>query len=171
MLAQGKISWVRRAQPAVQSAMDPMEYLEQAKANAQAMQAAAVMQENTASIAASLRARMEQIDAMAAGPVTSVGSSLSAEDRHRFGLDTTQKASMGGIRPEHVPVFFATYDGISAPIAPTVSRCLEPQSHGRGNCGAYQEDGSCRGVRERQEAPCIIFYVIGSKGVALGEHV
>jgi hypothetical protein len=77
-----------------------MEYLEQAKANAQAMQAAAVMQENTASIAASLRARMEQIDAMAAGPVTSVGSSLSAEDRHRFGLDTTQKASMGGIRDQ-----------------------------------------------------------------------
>jgi hypothetical protein len=78
--------------------MDPMEYLEQAKANAQAMQAAAAMQENTASIAASLRARMEQLDAMAAGPVTSVGSSLSAEDRYRFGLDSTQKASPGGAR-------------------------------------------------------------------------
>merc|ERR1719261_328744 len=98
MLAQGKISSVRQAQPAAQPAMDPMEYLEQAKANAQAMQAAAAMQADTASIAASLRARMEQLDAMAAGPATSVGSSLSAEDRLRFGLDTTQKASTGGVR-------------------------------------------------------------------------
>jgi hypothetical protein len=81
--------------------MDPMEYLEQAKKNAAAMQAAAAMQDNTASIAASLRARMEQLDAMAAGPATSsVGSSLSAEDRYRFGLDNTQKASPGGVRDQ-----------------------------------------------------------------------
>merc|ERR1711904_90981 len=94
----GKISSVRQAQPAAQPAMDPMGYLEQAKANAQAMQAAAAMQADTANIAASLRARMEQLDAMAAGPATTVGSSLSAEDRYRFGLDTTQKASTGGVR-------------------------------------------------------------------------
>merc|ERR1711904_67936 len=99
----GKISSVRQAQPAAQPAMDPMGYLEQAKANAQAMQAAAAMQADTASIAASLRARMEQLDAMAAGPATSVGSSLSAEDRYRFGLDTTQKASSGGARNQGSP--------------------------------------------------------------------
>merc|ERR1719428_496163 len=117
-----KISRVRRAQPAVQSTMDPMEYLEQAKANAQAMQAAAAMQENTASIAASLRARMEQLDAMAAGPVTSVGSSLSAEDRYRFGLDSTQKASPGGAR--------AMGSSLSASQRVPTQRQTLPQSSG-----------------------------------------
>jgi hypothetical protein len=102
--------------------MDPMEYLEQAKANAQAMQAAAAMQADTANIAASLRARMEQLDAMAAGPAPSVASSLSAEDRYRFGLDSTQKASPGGHRSSGA--------SLSSSQRVATQRPSQPQSHG-----------------------------------------
>jgi len=112
--------------------MDPMEYLEQAKANAQAMQAAAAMQENTASIAASLRARMEQIDAMAAGPATSVGTSLSAEDRYRFGLDSTQKASPGGVRDMGSSLQRGSGASASQRVATQRPQSL-PQSHGASN--------------------------------------
>lgn len=73
-----------------------MEYLQQAKKNMAAMQAAAEMQANQAEMAYALRARMEELDALAAttsSPGPKVVTSLTAEDRYRFGLDSTHGAS------------------------------------------------------------------------------
>jgi hypothetical protein len=69
---------------------DPMEYLNQAKANLAAMQQAVAVQAQQEQMAMLLRERMSQIDQMVAEPAEPVGSTtsyLSEEDRRRFGLD------------------------------------------------------------------------------------
>jgi len=83
---------------AMSSSQDPMEYLAQAKQNMAAMQAAAQMQAGQAEMAYALRARMEELDRLAgttSSPAGKVQSSLSAEDRYRFGLDSTMNSSAG----------------------------------------------------------------------------
>jgi hypothetical protein len=124
--------------------MDPMEYLEQAKANAQAMQAAAAMQADTASITASLRARMEQIDAMAAGPAVTVASSLSAEDRYRFGLDSTMKASTGGARDQAA--------SLSSSQRMAAQRPSPPQSYNPGATNHKGMDAATSELIKKMEA-------------------
>merc|ERR1719482_1241740 len=84
---------------------DPMEYLEQAKANMQAMAAAAEMQANQANMAHALRARLEQLDALAASTSTPgpAATCLSAEDRVRFGLDSTLNSTSRSAKAQAAP--------------------------------------------------------------------
>jgi len=76
------------------SGVDPMEYLAQAKAAAAAATAAANMSSQQSHIAEGLRARMCQIDQLAGSCVSDSArlSCLSAEDRRRFGLDSSGPA-------------------------------------------------------------------------------
>merc|ERR1719171_3318913 len=114
---------------------DPMEYLNQAKANLAAMQQAVAVQAQQEQMALLLRERMSQIDQMVAEPAEPVGSTtsyLSEEDRQRFGLDpvTTSSSAARGRQPAMQPAAsaMASSGARSAGVTPAYPQSVQGPS-------------------------------------------